>query len=148
MSHRKSLSVLKCQLLYTVDPYEKQNLHAKTKLAAIFVLTSHYVENFLHKTCCKFCEAGLKCPFPQNLQQVLFASGFEQNVQGSTKFQDPRDTTIHNHRVDIDTNKGRLNSTSSTPLTGSRLPLLHLHCFIKMRAVQSTAKDDLATQAF
>jgi hypothetical protein len=41
------------------DPYGKQNLQTKTKVAASFVFTSPYVGNFHHKTCCKFCGTGL-----------------------------------------------------------------------------------------
>lgn len=69
----------------TTDPYGKQNLHPKTKLAASFVFTSPYVRKIIHKNCCKFCGTGLLPRFPQNLLQVLLGPGFHKTCSVQPK---------------------------------------------------------------
>ncbi len=62
------------------DAYLKQNVFAKQKLAADFVVSIPYDAKSQNKTCCTFCEAGLPKPLSQNMLHVLLRSGFEQNV--------------------------------------------------------------------
>jgi hypothetical protein len=62
---------------YEADAYLEQNVFAKQKIGADFVISIPYDRKSQNKTCCTFCEAGLPKPASQNMKHV---SGFEQNL--------------------------------------------------------------------